>query len=214
MPPKAKAATHLSVPQTLKEQKVTLAKGLSAAEVEARQSQYGRNELDQEEPTPLWKLVLEQFDDQLVQILLGAALLSTILAFMEESEDGGLALEAFVEPAVILTILILNAIVGVWQESSAESALEALKKMQSLHTPCLRDGEWNDTLPTEDLVPGDVVRSKPHCQLPIARCAQPPLPSAVLTPARRAQFLSATRSRRTCVCASCRRPPSARTRLR
>ena len=51
MPPKAKAATHLSVPQTLKEQKVTLAKGLSAAEVEARQSQYGRNELDQEERT-------------------------------------------------------------------------------------------------------------------------------------------------------------------
>jgi Ca2+-transporting ATPase len=158
MPPKAKAAANLSVPQTLKEHKVTLAKGLSAAEVEARQSQWGRNELDQEEPTPLWKLVLEQFDDQLVQILLGAALLSTILAFMEESEDGGLALEAFVEPAVILTILILNAIVGVWQESSAESALEALKNMQSLHTPCLRDGEWDDALATEDLVPGDVVR--------------------------------------------------------
>jgi len=171
MPPKAKAAANLSVPQTLKEHKVTLAKGLSAAEVEARQSQWGRNELDQEEPTPLWKLVLEQFDDQLVQILLGAALLSTILAFMEESEDGGLALEAFVEPAVILTILILNAIVGVWQESSAESALEALKNMQSLHTPCLRDGEWDDALATEDLVPGDVVRSKP---LPrAARCPAP-----------------------------------------
>ena len=70
MPPKAKAAANLSVPQTLNEHKVTLAKGLSAAEVEARQSQWGRNELDQEEPTPLWKLVLEQFDDQLVQILL------------------------------------------------------------------------------------------------------------------------------------------------
>ena len=52
MPPKAKAAANLSVPQTLKEHKVTLAKGLSAAEVEARQSQWGRNELDQEEPTP------------------------------------------------------------------------------------------------------------------------------------------------------------------
>ena len=51
MPPKAKAAANLSVPQTLKEHKVTLAKGLSAAEVEARQSQWGRNELDQEEPT-------------------------------------------------------------------------------------------------------------------------------------------------------------------
>jgi Ca2+-transporting ATPase len=119
-----------------------------------------------EEPTPLWKLVLEQFDDQLVQILLVAALISTALAFFEESEDGGIALEAFVEPAVILTILILNAIVGVWQESSAENALEALKRMQSLHTPCLRDGAWQEDLPTEELVPGDVVRGAkhlPHC---------------------------------------------------
>ncbi len=103
--------------------------------------------------------MLEQFDDQLVQILLVAALISTVLAFFEESEHGGIALEAFVEPAVILTILILNAIVGVWQESSAENALEALKRMQSLHTPCLRDGVWKEDLPTEELVPGDVVRS-------------------------------------------------------
>ena len=114
--------------------------------------------LPQEEPTPLWKLVLEQFDDQLVQILLGAAMISTVLAFFEESDHGGLKMEAFVEPAVILTILILNAIVGVWQESSAENALEALKRMQSLHTPCLRDGVWHEDLPTEELVPGDVVR--------------------------------------------------------
>merc|ERR1711957_540759 len=97
-----------------------------------------------------WKLVLEQFDDKLVQILLFAAMLSFALAFFEEDLTW---LEAFVEPGVILLILIINAIVGVWQESNAENALEALKKMQSLHTPCLRNATWYDQLPTEELVP-------------------------------------------------------------
>jgi Ca2+-transporting ATPase len=156
--PAGKDATHVTLEAFCKAEGVDLKKGLSSAEVAKRQAEFGPNELEQEEATPLWKLVLEQFDDQLVQILLVAALISTGLAFFEESEDGGIALEAFVEPAVILTILILNAIVGVWQESSAENALEALKKMQSLHTPCLRDGVWQEELPTEELVPGDVVR--------------------------------------------------------
>ena len=115
-------ATHITVEALIKEQGTNLKKGLSSAEVKKRQEEYGRNELEQEEPTPLWKLVLEQFEDSLVQILLGAALVSTLLAFFEESEDGGIALEAFVEPAVILTILILNAIVGVWQESRYAAA--------------------------------------------------------------------------------------------
>ena len=101
-------ATHITVEALIKEQGTNLKKGLSSAEVKKRQEEYGRNELEQEEPTPLWKLVLEQFEDSLVQILLGAALVSTLLAFFEESEDGGIALEAFVEPAVILTILILT----------------------------------------------------------------------------------------------------------
>jgi Ca2+-transporting ATPase len=153
-------AFQVSVEQVLKEQKVSLEEGLSDAEVASRQEKFGRNELEQEEKTPLWKLVLEQFDDQLVQILLAAAALSFFLAFFEESEDGGTAMEAFVEPAVILLILIINAIVGVWQEANAENALEALKKMQSLHTPCLRNGAWIDQLETEELVPGDIVQIK------------------------------------------------------
>jgi Ca2+-transporting ATPase len=80
----------------------------------------------------MWKLVLAQFDDALVKILLLAALVSFGLAFIEERAPGeSLSVVDFVEPLVILTILILNAIVGVWQESNAESALEALKEMQS-----------------------------------------------------------------------------------
>lgn len=144
-----------SAEDVLKEYGVSLDQGLSEAQVLELRKKYGTNELEHEEKTPLWQLVLEQFDDKLVQILLGAALLSFVLAFFEEVDHW---VEAFVEPAVILLILIINAIVGVWQESNAENALEALKKMQSLHTPCLRDGVWQDELPTEELVPGDIVK--------------------------------------------------------
>merc|ERR1719162_2678797 len=146
---------HASVEDILRDQKVDIRKGLSDDEVLKRRDDFGLNELEHEERTPLWKLVLEQFDDKLVQILLFAALLSFGLAFFEEVDHW---VEAFVEPAVILLILIINAFVGVWQESNAKNALEALKKMQSLHTPCLRDGVWQDQLPTEELVPGDVVK--------------------------------------------------------
>jgi len=138
--------------------------GLTNERVAKARAEHGRNELEKEEGTPLWKLVLAQFDDLLVKILLGAALLSFVLAFFEESEDGGL--QAFVEPFVILLILIINAVVGVWQEHNAENALEALKELQSCNAKCIRNGVLIPDVPASDLVPGDVVELRVGDKVP------------------------------------------------
>ncbi|GER57846.1 calcium-transporting ATPase 2 family protein [Striga asiatica] len=152
-----------SVSQCLKEYKVKLDKGLSTHEVKARQQTHGSNELHKETKNPLWKLVLEQFNDTLVKILLLAALISFILAYLQENEPG---LESYVEPFVILSILILNAIVGVWQEGNAEKALEALKDLQCESCKVLRDGYLVPDLPARELVPGDIVDLRAGDKIP------------------------------------------------
>ncbi|XP_022757582.1 calcium-transporting ATPase, endoplasmic reticulum-type-like [Durio zibethinus] len=146
-----------SVERCLKEYNVKLDKGLSSYEVEKQREKYGWNELAKEKGKPLWRLVLEQFDDMLVKILLVAAFISFILAYMHGSESEESGFEAYVEPFVIVLILVLNAIVGVWQETNAEKALEALKEMQCESGKVLRDGFLVPDLPARELVPGDIV---------------------------------------------------------
>ncbi|KAH7519450.1 hypothetical protein FEM48_Zijuj08G0037400 [Ziziphus jujuba var. spinosa] len=155
-----------SVEQCLKEYNVKLDKGLSSYEVEKRREKYGWNELAKEKGKPLWRLVLEQFDDMLVKILLVAAFISFILAYMHGNESGDSGFEAYVEPFVIVLILILNAIVGVWQESNAEKALEALKEMQCESGKVLRDGYVVPDLPARELVPGDIVELRVGDKVP------------------------------------------------
>ena len=82
--------------------------GLSSNEVMARLVQYGPNSIPEEPATPWWKLVAAQFDDLLVKMLLGAAAVSFCLALTEEA--GPSRNHAMVEPLVILTILVLNAV--------------------------------------------------------------------------------------------------------
>ncbi|KAJ4954266.1 hypothetical protein NE237_011049 [Protea cynaroides] len=155
-----------SVEQCLKEYCVKLDKGLSSFEVVNRREKYGWNELEKEKRKPLWQLVLEQFDDVLVKILLVAAFISFVLAYLHGHESGEGGFEAYVEPFVIVMILVLNAIVGVWQETNAEKALEALKEMQSESAKVLRDGYYVPDLPARELVPGDIVELRVGDKVP------------------------------------------------
>ena len=134
--------------------------GLSSTVAKARLQQYGPNALVAPPGKSLLDLIAEQFEDRLVQILLAVAALSGVFSYFEmksAGEDGEGLLKSFVEPLVILAILVLNAAVGVWQSKSAEGSLEALKMLQPSLATVLRDGKWIDGIDASELVPGDVI---------------------------------------------------------
>ncbi|XP_023689576.1 sarcoplasmic/endoplasmic reticulum calcium ATPase 2 isoform X1 [Paramormyrops kingsleyae] len=129
--------------------------GLSLDQVKRQRDKWGPNELPAEEGKSLWELVIEQFEDLLVRILLLAACISFVLAWFEEGEE---TITAFVEPFVILLILIANAIVGVWQERNAENAIEALKEYEPEMGKVYRqDRKSVQRIKAKDIVPGDIV---------------------------------------------------------
>jgi Ca2+ transporting ATPase len=138
--------------EALKHFQVSEEKGLSEQQVSSLRQKFGRNALPEDPPTPIWELILEQFKDQLVIILLGSAGVSFVLALFEDGEGW----TAFVDPAVILTILILNAIVGVSQETSAEKAIAALQEYSANEAKVIRDGALK-RIKAEELVPGDII---------------------------------------------------------
>ncbi|XP_038669546.1 sarcoplasmic/endoplasmic reticulum calcium ATPase 2 isoform X2 [Scyliorhinus canicula] len=128
--------------------------GLSLEQVKENAERWGPNELPAEEGKSLWELVLEQFEELLVRILLLAACVSFVLAWFEDAET----VTAFVEPFVILLILIVNALVGVWQERNAENAIEALKEYEPEMGKVHRmDRKTVQRIKARDIVPGDIV---------------------------------------------------------
>ncbi|XP_028843192.1 sarcoplasmic/endoplasmic reticulum calcium ATPase 1 isoform X1 [Denticeps clupeoides] len=134
---------------------VTEATGLSPDQVKKNLAKFGYNELPAEEGKTIWELVVEQFEDLLVRILLLAACISFVLAWFEEGEE---TVTAFVEPFVILLILIANAVVGVWQERNAESAIEALKEYEPEMGKVYRsDRKSVQRIKAREIVPGDIV---------------------------------------------------------
>ncbi|KAK3231207.1 hypothetical protein Dsin_003088 [Dipteronia sinensis] len=136
-------------------------KGLTDSQLAQHARIYGKNVLPEEKRTPFWKLVLKQFDDLLVKILIAAAVVSFVLALI----DGETGLTAFLEPSVILLILAANAAVGVITETNAEKALEELRAYQADNATVLRNGCFS-ILPATELVPGDIVEVSVGCKIP------------------------------------------------
>ncbi len=135
--------------------------GLSAQEVQRRQEKYGPNKL-KEAAKPTWlQRFLTQLKDPMLIILMIAAVVSaatTVLDFMqlEQPRDPAHLTEGLVEVGIILVVVLLNAVLGVIQESKAEAAIEALQTMTAATCKVIRDGQQMVIHSTE-LVPGDIV---------------------------------------------------------
>ena len=123
--------------------------GLTAAEASSRLSQYGPNELEKEEKTPLWKRFFEQMADPMVIMLIVAAAISAITGTIQGESE-------WADVIIIMAVVIINSVLGVVQEAKSEQALEALQQMSAAQSKVIRDGKLTH-LPSADLVPGDIV---------------------------------------------------------
>lgn len=148
----------LSIEETIKELKTDLKHGLSKNEVLERQKIYGKNILEAKKGKNLLQKFLAQFADFMIIVLICAAAVSLAVSYMDGKPD-------FVDPLIILMIIFLNATLGVLQESKAEKALEALKKMSAPTAHVLRDDKITE-IPSSELVPGDVVILETGCYVP------------------------------------------------
>ena len=123
--------------------------GLSAAEAASRLASVGPNKLDEEEKTPMWKRFFEQMADPMVIMLLVAAAISVITGFIQGEPE-------WADAVIILSVVILNSVLGVVQEAKSEQALEALQEMSAAQSKVMRDGKLVH-MPSSELVPGDIV---------------------------------------------------------
>ena len=137
--------------ELLKNLSTSVQTGLSSERVSELAAKFGPNKLNEKKKKTNLQRFLEQFKDVMIIILLIAAMISFVIACVE-----GDPMEFF-EPVLILLIVILNAIMGMVQESKAEKALDALKNMSAPHARVLRDGE-EKVIDASQLVPGDIIR--------------------------------------------------------
>lgn len=124
------------------------AAGLTQQEAQMRLEQNGKNRLEAAKGKSLLRRFLEQIADPMIIILLIAAFISGVLAVVEN--------DSFTDVIIILAVVIINAVLGVYQESKAEKAIEALQEMSAATSKVLRDGQVQ-VIHSEDLVVGDVI---------------------------------------------------------
>lgn len=124
--------------------------GLSSSEAAKRLEEYGENKLREKKKKTNLQRFLDQFKDAMIIILIIAAIISFVIACVEKNP------KEFFEPALIMLIVVLNAVMGVMQESKAEKALDALKNMSAPHAKVIRDGT-KAVISASELVPGDII---------------------------------------------------------
>lgn len=150
--------------------------GISQAKVEEKTEKYGKNKLAEGKKTSIFMRFLSQFADPMVLVLIAAAIISAITAIISN--------ESFTDVIIILAVVLLNAVLGVIQESKSEKAIEALKKMSAATSKVLRDGRMT-IVKSEDLVPGDVVLLEAGDAVPadgrIIECASLKIEESALT---------------------------------
>ena len=150
--------------------------GLLSSEAEKRLERDGKNKLKEPEKDSLFKKLMQQFADPMIIILIVAAAISGVTSFY--------ANESFADVIIILFVVVVNAVLGVYQESKAEKAIEALQEMASATSKVYRDGKLV-TIKSEDLVKGDIVVLEAGDAVPadgrIIQCASMKIEEAALT---------------------------------
>ena len=150
--------------------------GLSAGEADERLEKNGRNKLAEAKKDSLFKRFMMQLADPMIIILIAAAVISGVTSFYSG--------ESFADVIIILAVVIINAILGILQESKAEKAIEALQEMSAATSKVLRDGRITN-IKSEELVVGDVVILEAGDSVPadgrIIECASMKIEEAALT---------------------------------
>ncbi len=154
----------------------TVETGLSGAEASSRMEKYGKNKLIEGKKTPMIVRFFQQFAEPMTIILLVAAVISGVMAIFESEFPS--------DVIIIMAVVIINAVLGVVQESKAEKAIAALQEIAAATSKVIRDGH-QQTIRSEELVPGDIIVLEAGDAVPadarILTCASMKIEEAALT---------------------------------
>ena len=145
----------LKIDELLKQLDANVSTGLSSTEVTKRQEIYGLNEFEEEKKQTLMGKILHHLSEIPTLVLIAASIIATIAAILNYNNDTG-SFSDWAKVIVILSIVVINVVLGLHQESKSEKALEALKQMNAFKTTVIRDGN-KQVIEAFHLVPGDIV---------------------------------------------------------
>jgi P-type Ca2+ transporter type 2C len=157
VPTKINMFENKTIVDSLSELKTNGKEGLSEDEVKARQAKYGPNKLSEKKGESAFMIFLGEFKDPMTLILFAAAIISIVVSiFSANKENRAINFGDFADVIIIFGVIVLNATIGTIQETRAEKALEALKKLSSPTATVRRGGKLVE-VKAEELVPGDIV---------------------------------------------------------